>query len=90
MAAARPVVAAMDLEGDAPKLIAEAGCGICVPSGDGRALAEAIMKLYQNRSLCQDLGCNGRRYAEERHSLEASVRKYEELFSTIIERRNSP
>jgi glycosyltransferase involved in cell wall biosynthesis len=90
MAAARPIVAAMDLEGDAPKLIAEAGCGICVPPGDARALAEAIMKLYLNRSLCQELGRNGRRYAEEHLSLETAVRKYEELFSNIIERRNSP
>ncbi len=90
MAAARPVVAAMDLEGDAPKLIAEAGCGICVPPGDAGALTDAIMKLYQNRSLCQELGLNGRRYAEKYLSLEAAVRKYEELFSKIIERPNSP
>jgi colanic acid biosynthesis glycosyl transferase WcaI len=90
MAAARPVVAAMDLEGDAPKLTAEAGCGICVPPGDAGALADAIMKLYQNRSLGQELGRNGRRYAEKHLSLEAAVRKYEELFSKIIGRPNSP
>jgi len=90
MAAARPVVAAMDLEGDAPKFIAEADCGICVPPGDAGALADAIMKLYQNRSLCQELGRNGRRYAEKHLLLETAVRKYEELFSKIIEHRNSP
>jgi glycosyltransferase involved in cell wall biosynthesis len=90
MAAGRPVVAAMDLEGDAPKLIVEAGCGICVPPGDAGALADAIMKLYQNRSLCQELGRDGRRYAEKHLLLETAVRKYEELFSKIIGRRNSP
>jgi colanic acid biosynthesis glycosyl transferase WcaI len=83
MAAGRPVVAAMNLDGDGPRLIAEARCGLCVPPEDPQALAEAVLKLYHDPSLRQELGRNGRRYAEEHLSLEACVGRYEELLQRI-------
>jgi len=85
MAAGRPVVAAMNLDGDGPRLIAEARCGLCVPPEDPRALAEAVLKLHYDASLRQELGHNGRRYAEEHLSLEACGGRYEELLQRIAE-----
>jgi len=45
MASGKPIVGAMDGEGQ--KLINESGCGICVDSGDAKGLAEAITKLIE-------------------------------------------
>ena len=84
MAAGRPVVAAMNLDGDGPRLIAEARCGLCVPPEDPRALAEAILQLYHDASLREELGRNGRRYVEKYFSLEACVERYEQLLRQVI------
>lgn len=85
MAAGRPVVAAMNLDGDGPRLITESRCGLCVPPEDPQALAQAVLKLYHDPSLRQELGRNGRRYAEEHLSLEACGGQYEELLQRIAE-----
>jgi len=77
MAAGKPVVAAMDLSGDAPRLIADANCGFSTPPGDAGVLAEAVLRLYKDQDLCVELGANGRRYAEERLSKQACVSHYE-------------
>ena len=87
MAAGRPVVASLPLSGDAPKLIAEARCGLCVPPEDPQALTEAILTLYRDPALREEMGRNGRRYAEERLSLEICLGQYEELLSEVTNRR---
>ncbi|MGQ9854624.1 MAG: glycosyltransferase family 4 protein [Candidatus Oleimicrobiaceae bacterium] len=84
MAAGRPVVAAVDLNGDAPRLIEQAQCGFCVPSEDPHALAEAVLLLYRDPSLREELGRNGRQYAEEHLSLQACVGRYEELLYRVV------
>lgn len=84
MAAGRPVVAAMNLDGDAPELIRKAQCGICVPPEDPKALASAILQLYQDPKLGARLGQNGRRYAEKNLSLKVCASKYEELLRAVV------
>lgn len=83
MASGRPVVAAMRLDGDAPRLIHEARCGYCVEAERADRLSEAILKLYQAPSLRRRLGANGRRYAVQRLSVKAHAERYEALFRRI-------
>lgn len=85
MAAARPVVAAMNLDGDAPRLIEAAQCGLVVPPEDSQALAEAVLALYNNETLRVSLGQNGRRYAEEHLSLKVAARRYIAIFTQIVQ-----
>lgn len=84
MAAGRPVVAALNSDGDAPRLIAKADCGLCVPPEDPHALAEAVLRLYHDPSLREQLGRNGRRYAEEHFSVGVCANKYERLFEEVL------
>jgi len=84
MAAGRPVVAALDLNGDASRFITEAQCGLCVPPEDPHALAEAVLRLYRDASMREDLGRNGRQYAERHLSLDACVPRYEELLRGLM------
>lgn len=86
MAAGRPVLASMPLKGDAPKLIHEAQCGLCVEPGNPEALAQAILTLYRHPELRDSYGVNGRRYAEEHFSRGSCVAKYEALFQEAISR----
>ena len=87
MAAARPVVAAVNLDGDAPRLIKEAQCGLVVFPENPRALAEAILRLYDDRALRIRLGRNGRRYIEDYLSLEVASRRYVRIFNSVLKKR---
>jgi len=80
MAAGRPVVASFPLNGDAPKIVAEAGCGLFVEAGDSEGLAKAILTLYHNPDLAREMGHRGRLYAEQHFSRESCIAKYEEIF----------
>lgn len=80
MASGRPVVASMNLKGDAPKIIKSAECGYCIDADDVKGFSEAILKLYNNPTLREDMGKNGRSYAVKYFSRQVCVRKYEKLF----------
>lgn len=63
MACGRPMVLAMD--GEARQIVEhEAGAALYAPPGDGRAMAEAILRLYRQPELREEMGRRGRAYAE--------------------------
>jgi len=45
---AKPIVASFPEGGDAPRVIREAGCGICVPPGDPRGSRKRIVEAAAN------------------------------------------
>ena len=80
MASSRPVVASMNLKGDAPKIIRDAKCGYCVKADDVEGFSKAILKLYNNPKLRGEFGMNGRKYVVEHFSRKVCIEKYEKLF----------
>ena len=84
MAGGRPVITALDLEGDAPVVIEKAHCGICVKPGIPELLAEAILELYHDPQKCDQYGINGRNYILKNHSRKKCIQLYEELFSGLL------
>jgi glycosyltransferase involved in cell wall biosynthesis len=61
MACGRPILAA--LEGEAARIVEEAGAGIVVPAEDSSALADAVLKMSVMPELEREqMGQNGRRY----------------------------
>ena len=84
MAAGLPVIAALSLDGDAPRLIQEAQGGICVPPEQPEALAESILSLYRDANLRQRLGTNGRHYVEKYLSPQAVIESYEYIFEQVL------
>ena len=88
MASGRPVVASMNLKGDAPKIIKAAKCGYCVESDDVEGFSEAILKLYDNPKLREEFGINGRKYAVKHFSRKVCIEKYERLFLRACESRD--
>lgn len=85
MAGARPVLASIPLDGDAPKLINEAQCGICIGPEDPVALAEKIIYLSENKDVCEKFTKNGREYVVQKYSLKKVVKDIEDMFISLIQ-----
>lgn len=84
MAAGRPVVAALDLQGDAPHLIAAAEAGFCLPPGDAPALAATLLQLYRDPALGERLGRHGYAYAQAHLTPQAVAGHYLTLFRQLL------
>ncbi len=88
IASGRPVVASMNLKGDAPKIIRDANCGYCVEACDADGFSKAILKLYNNPKLRDEFGMNGRKCVVEHFSRKVCIEKYERLFLRACESRD--
>lgn len=83
LAAARPVVAAVDPDCETARFLRAARAGVVVPPADARALADAIMALRSDRDLTQRMGEAGRRYLEDRLSKEHVLGLHEALLREV-------
>ena len=79
MAAGVPVVATA--VGGLPYLIREGENGFLVPAGDEAALRERLAALRDDPARARAIGEQGRADVRERHSREAMVKRYLELYA---------
>jgi glycosyltransferase involved in cell wall biosynthesis len=63
----------MAVEGESAKIVADAGAGLCIPSGDAPAMADAVTALSADRERRRKMGLDGRRAAEEKFSRRAGA-----------------
>ena len=87
MASGRPVVASLDLNGDAPEIVEAAQCGYAVEPGNPEKLAQTILALYNSPALREKYGQNGRQYAEEHFSRGVRTGAYERLFLEVCDHK---
>ncbi len=79
LAAAKPIIAA--LEGEGCRIIEESRAGLTSPPGDPEALAESVTKLYEmNKKDREEMGERGRAYFLEHFERTELVKKLLELF----------
>ncbi len=64
MAAARPILAAVEAESETARTVRAAGAGLVVPPANPAAFAAAVRSLYADRVGRADMGAAGRRYVE--------------------------
>ena len=88
MAAGRPLVSSMPLDGDAPRMIQDAGCGVNVEPENAEKFAEAIKTILANPSLAMQYSRSGRAYVEANCSLEGCAAAYERIFEKITGRKD--
>jgi glycosyltransferase involved in cell wall biosynthesis len=79
MAAGLPVVATA--VGGLPGLIAEGVNGFLVPPGDEVALRARLQALREDQAAARSVGARGQAHVSTRHSREAMVRSYLDLYA---------
>ncbi|MEM8747015.1 MAG: glycosyltransferase family 4 protein [Actinomycetota bacterium] len=79
MAAARPVVAAIDLDSVVPRILAESGGGVAVAPDDADALVAALAGLLADPTGAVEMGVRGRTWVEKKASPRAVGRAYDDL-----------
>ena len=81
---ARKAIIATDV-GGIPELIENGITGILVPPNDRMALAEAIIKLINDRPRREEMGKKACQYAKEKFTLELMVENTTKLYNSYIE-----
>lgn len=76
-----PIVLAV--EGEAEKLINDAKAGITVEPDNPKEIAEAVLTLYNDKELRENLGRNGRKYVIQNFSRESITRKLEDILLNL-------
>jgi colanic acid biosynthesis glycosyl transferase WcaI len=79
MAAARPVIAAVDDDSDTAEWIREAECGWVVPAEDPQAMVDALLRAAGDPAAAAEKGRNGRRFLEQRLNRRKCTAEYERL-----------
>lgn len=83
LAAARPVVAAIDEATAVPRILEAAGAGISVPPDDAGAFVAALQVLLADPERCAQMGANGRRWVETHASPAAVGLAYDRLLGQL-------
>lgn len=84
MAAARPIILAV--EGEALTVLERAKAGIGIPSGDAAALASAIEHLSLNPEECSRLGKSGKAFVESEFNRSTWASAYLDVLSATSRR----
>mgnify|MGYP000185597153 CR=1 FL=1 len=83
-AAGKPIICCA--EGEPARYVEEAKSGIVVKPGDYKALAKAVLYLRKNRELAEELGGNGRKYVEDKLSIEKIGLQMKKIFRALLMR----
>lgn len=83
-ASGRPVLTSIDEGCEAWNLVQKAEAGLCIPPEDPARMAEAVLTLREDENLREQLGRNGRLWAEQRHSPQAAAEAFEQLLFAAL------
>lgn len=82
LSASRPVLANFD-ENELKSIVTENQCGIFTKAGDKEAFKQAILRLYENRELCVDMGRNGREFILKNLTRAVGTQKYVDVIKSF-------
>jgi glycosyltransferase involved in cell wall biosynthesis len=83
MSCGLPVIATT--VGGTPEIVQHNKTGILIPPIDPQAIADSIVRLLVDETLCEIVGKHARATVEEQFSWEANVRKLEEIYREFIQ-----
>ncbi len=81
MAMERPII--HGVEGESKQIIEAANCGICIEPENEHELAAAVLKLYDNRSLCKHLSGNGRGFVKKFYNRDKLANQYLQVLNKV-------
>jgi glycosyltransferase involved in cell wall biosynthesis len=85
MATGLPVVAT--LVGGTSEVLRDGVHGYLVPAGDSQVLADALIKMLDERSLAEEMGRRGRELVVSNYKWDAVVNKTESVYFEEVSRR---
>ena len=85
MACARPVIASIDEDCSAARIINKSRCGIVIDIGAREALRKAILELYNNPEKVELMGKRGREYIVKHFSRKLMTDKYKTAINSLAE-----
>jgi len=85
MAAAKPVVASVDLNSETGILVQQASCGLVAQPGNPQALLRAVEQLLASQQNALELGAKGRQFLEQRYSRTQVCSQYAEFFQQTLQ-----
>ena len=83
LAAARPIVAAIDAGTEVTRIVASSGAGVCVPPDSPQEFTEAIAQLVSDREKARLSGEQGRKWVETHVSPSAVAHSYIEVIASL-------
>jgi colanic acid biosynthesis glycosyl transferase WcaI len=83
MAAARPVLAAVDADSQTAELVTASKGGLVTMPGDAAGLAVGIETIASDKARAAEMGRAGRRYLEENYSRPKAIGRYRALFERL-------
>lgn len=86
MSASRPVLANFD-ENELKTIIEKNNCGIFTKAGDKVAFTDAILKLYNDRKICEEMGKNGRKFVMDNLTKAVGAQKYVDVIKSVASQR---
>jgi glycosyltransferase involved in cell wall biosynthesis len=75
----KPIILVASPGGDAAQIIRKAGCGFCVEPGDTKAFSEAVLNIYRDEKLREEMRRNSRHYAEKNFARSICTKRFEEV-----------
>jgi len=87
MICSKPIIANVPEGSDVHAIIEQANCGIWVEPGNAEKFKQAVLKLYGDMRLREEMGKRGREHVETHFSLTACVDRYEAIMSRALHSR---
>lgn len=82
MSAARPVLANFD-DNELRTIVQNNNCGIFTTAGDKKAFTQAIMTLYDNPALREEMGRNGRKFVLQNLTRQHGTSRYVNVIKSV-------
>jgi len=83
LAAGRPIVAAIDVDTEVPRIVTASESGIVVPPDDATSFISALSELRDDREKIERMGRNGRQWVETHVSPAAVAESYLQLINSL-------
>ena len=81
LAAGRPIIAAIDLDTEVPRILAAANAGVCVEPDDQQSFVSALSALIGDIKTLEEMGARGRKWVEGHASPQSVAQRYEALYA---------
>jgi colanic acid biosynthesis glycosyl transferase WcaI len=83
MAAGRPVIAVIEEQSEAARIVREEGCGYVIAPGDVSGFVDAVLRLKAGPQLAKEMGDRANHAVRLRYSLRAAAKRYAYLIRSL-------